>query len=188
MSSPVVDSAAAQRVANLRAWMADLASRCRCEELMEDDDPCGASCPWCEKQKAAAGPPSADLSQVPRRYRDDPEAYFARLRAERAAVPPAPVPAPAPSRFAADAAVVAEKLRIQEAAVGKDAKVAAMREVFYSLFAFPAMVASAPRLRAVTEAKMAELETQEAAAPLVPLFGEVRAFLEGLKTRADYCS
>jgi hypothetical protein len=253
-------SSAAERAAVIRSMMDDLGSRCpargdagfagcRCAELMEDDDPCGASCPWCEKQKAAAagGP---DLSQVPRRYRHNPEAYFAMVRAMRAlraerveraeraaapvlaaapapsrydlakerrraafeagaerraslrsaarararavAAPPAPVlaappaPAPAPSRFAADAAVIRAKMEAQEAAVGVLAKVAAAREVFCSLFAFPAMVSSSSRFRATALAKMAELEVKEDAAELRPLFEEVRAFLERLKTRADY--
>lgn len=210
---PPADPAVAQRLANLRAFAADLASRCRCAELMEDDDPCGASCPWCEKQARLArfaprlvarirarSPSPSPLSS--RREERRQAAYAAgaerraslrssaRARAVAAAWPAvaaaAPAPAPAHTPFAADVAVIREKLIAQAAAVGVPAKVAAAREVFCALFAFPAMLASAPRLRETILAKMAELELSEHSAPLRPLFTEARAFCERLAARADF--
>ncbi len=114
----------------------------------------------------------------------------ASLRSSARAAAPAPAPAapvaPAPNPFAADVAVIREKIIAQEAAVGIPAKVTAAREVFCALFAFPAMLATHPRLRETIIAKMVELEQSEHSGPLRPLFNEVCAYMLRLADRADF--
>lgn len=55
-------SSVQERLENLRSYAQSLKSRCRCEEMMMDDDPCGAICDFCEEK--APAPSAAEIFAV----------------------------------------------------------------------------------------------------------------------------
>jgi hypothetical protein len=153
-------SSVQERLENLRCYIQSLKSRCRCEELMMDDDPCGALCGFCEEKVADV----------------------------LAALPPAPARSArsAAQVFAVEMAFIREKVEQVSRTKSVRLRVKTVRQLFTELLGYQRFLAATPIIRESVVKKMAEFRAQPLASSLLPLFDQTDAMLATLSARPDY--
>lgn len=154
-------SSVQERLENLRRYAQSLKSRCRCEELMMDDDPCGALCGFCEERVADI------LAALP------PE-------------PPAPSARPAVEIFTVEIAFIRDKIEQVFRTKSTRLSVKIIRQLFTELLGYQRFLAATPMIREAVVKKMAEFRAQPLASSLLPLFDQTDAMLATLPARPDY--
>jgi hypothetical protein len=148
---------AANRIATVQRICAEMKSRCMCDEMMEDDDPCGALCPYCEAKNAKAAAPA-----------------------------PAPA-GKAPHLFQSQIEFVRDKVSACEEAVCRKEKVAVVQELFDYIVTQPAFLARYAPFRNRVVSKAAELYCEPECKSLHPTFARLSTMvLYELPLRDDW--
>ncbi len=150
---------------------AEMMSRCMCVELMEDDDPCGALCPFCEGQKKR---PRASRQK---RVRAKLSPHPPRSPLLRSAPAPPPPPPPPANPWKEEIDFLRTKLTEIECAAGTETKLPIARELFTALLGFRPFLAAHKKLRDMTRLKAAELITKNEALPIWGLLADVLKML-----------
>jgi hypothetical protein len=133
---------------------------CRCYELMEDDDPVGARCPYCECQ--------AELEEEREQARE-------KMRAA-AEEPPVYV-----SRWQNEIVAIRGYLNACEAARSVEEKIPIMRNLFTTLLAYREFLAAQPKFRLAVRNKIAQLRADLRAVALTNVMEDVSALIQSLE-------
>jgi hypothetical protein len=118
----------------------------------------------------------------------DWEAYYAEVEEQQRrakVVPPLPR-APIVSAWRYEVTFLRRKIDDVERAVGTEAKVEQMRQMFTALQDFKAFLAATPKFRGAILKKMEELRKEPKAATLSELFDQTNDMFSKLAGRTDY--